>query len=236
MPLPGGAIAAWSDRTAGDLRPLPADARRGPATDVSALARFARDAGAPPGAGPVAWLRQVHGATARAVRPGTDPSGAEGDALVAPAGSAAVLAVLTADCASVALSGDDGSFAAVHAGWRGLVAGVVDRAVEALVAGGATQVAAALGPCVHPECYAFSPDDVDAVARTLGPGVRGRAADGGPALDLPAAVAAALERSGTVLAAHVDRCTACSGRDFSHRARCDRGRQALVVWSDGAAG
>lgn len=169
------------------------------------------------------------------VHPGSDPSGSAGDALVAPAGSVAVLAVLTADCGSVALSGDDGSFAAVHAGWRGVMAGVVDRAVDTLVAGGATRVAAALGPCVHPSCYTFSPDDVDAVARALGPTVRGRTVAGEPALDLPAAVAAALARSGAVLVGHVDRCTACSGRDFSHRARRDRGRQALVVWAGGAS-
>jgi hypothetical protein len=176
----------------------------------------------------------VHGAGVVTVPPGRDPSGSEGDALVAPAGSAVVLAVLTADCGSVALSGDDGSFAAVHVGWRGLTAGVVDRAVDALVAGGASRVAAALGPCVHPSCYPFSPGDLDVVARLFGPVVRGRSADGGPALDLPAAVAAALARSGAVLANGVDRCTACSGRDFSHRARRDGGRQALVVWAGGA--
>jgi copper oxidase (laccase) domain-containing protein len=232
--LPGGAVAAWSDRSAGDLRPGPADGLAGGPADTSALARFVRSAGAPPGARFVVWLRQVHGARVVAVPPGCDPSGAEGDALVAPAGSAAVLAVLTADCGSVALSGDDGSFAAVHAGWRGLTAGVVDRAVDALVAGGASRVWAALGPCVHPSCYAFSPDDLDAVARVLGPVARGRTAAGDPALDLPAAVAAAAVRSGAVLTGGVDRCTACSGRDFSHRARLDSGRQALVVWASGA--
>jgi YfiH family protein len=234
--LPGGVVAAWSDRSAGDLRPV----LGGQGPDRSLLARFAQGTRFARGSSassedvPVIWLRQVHGDGVVVVGPGADPSGTEGDALVAPAGTRAALAVLTADCGSVALAGDDGSAAAVHAGWRGVAAGVVDRAVEALVAEGATRVSAAFGPCVHPCCYAFSADDLDAVANGLGPSVRGVTATGEPALDLPAALTAALSRSGAELVSMVDRCTACSGRDFSHRARRDHGRQALVVWPGGA--
>jgi hypothetical protein len=156
-----------------------------------------------------------------------------GDALASTESSAG-LVVLTADCASVALGSPEGVFAAVHAGWRGLVAGVIDEAVATLRAHGASDVVGALGPCIHAECYEFAGDDLDRVAGVLGSVVRGRTAAGRPALDVPAAVSAGLEAAGVAEVAGVDRCTACAGGYFSHRRRADVGRQALVVWSGDA--
>ena len=78
------------------------------------------------------------------------------------------LAILTADCASVALGSAEGVFGAVHAGWRGLLAGVVEATVAAMRARGAGDVVGALGPCIHPECYEFSDADLDAVAAAYG--------------------------------------------------------------------
>ena len=122
---------------------------------------------------------------------------------------------------------------AVHAGWRGLRGGVVEAAVDSLRRRGATDVVASLGPCIHAECYEFGPVELESVAATYGETVRGRTASGAPALDLPAAVAAAVSRAGARMAAGVDECTSCAGGWFSHRARGDGGRQALVVWSSG---
>jgi copper oxidase (laccase) domain-containing protein len=153
-----------------------------------------------------------------------------GDALVSALPSVSV-AVLTADCAAIALGSQEGVFAAVHAGWRGLVGGVVEHAVRTMRTMGATRVVGALGPCIHPGCYEFSEDDLDLVAASLGEGVRGRTAAGRPALDLPAAVSAALRAGGADQSAGVEACTACAGRYFSHRARREVGRQALIVWS-----
>ena len=145
------------------------------------------------------------------------------------------LAVLTADCASMALGSGEGVFAAVHAGWRGLVAGVVEAAVAAMRSLGATEVAGALGPCIHSRVLRVlrarpGPGGRRSTATGSGAGPR----TGRPALDLPAAVAAALAAAGVAEVAGVDACTACGGGYFSHRARGDRGRQALVVWSDAA--
>jgi YfiH family protein len=206
--------------------------------------------------GPVAvdqvrWVDQVHGSTVIVVgersRPsslGPTPAGSPahavvavgagiGDALVSTAPSVA-LTVLTADCAPIALGSAEGVFAAVHAGWRGLAGGVVDAAVRTMRSLGAGEVAGALGPCIHAECYPFGADDLDAVAAVWGEGVRGRTADDRPALDLPAAVAAALAGSGVAQVSGVDACTSCAGGYFSHRARGDLGRQALLVWSAAA--
>lgn len=210
-----GASVRFTGRPEGDLRPHP----RAGATALSALAGR-----------PVSWLRQVHGPGVVVV--GERPAeGVEGDALVT-ASSSAALAVLTADCAPVALASPEGVVAAVHAGWAGLVAGVVDGAVAAMRDLGAGRIEAVLGPCIHPECYEFGPSDLDRVVGVLGPSVRSATPAGAPALDLPAAVRAALERAGVVLTGVEGRCTACDADGcFSHRARADAGRQALIVWA-----
>ncbi len=200
-------------------------------------------AGTDRGRGPreVAWLTQVHGRTVLEVSP-TGPTRdreppvarhvGTGDALVATDPSIA-LAVLTADCAPVALGSPEGVFAAVHVGWRGLLEGVVDAAVGRMHELGAGEVAAAVGPCIHAGCYEFGDAELDRVSAAYGEGVRARTASGRPALDLPAAVTMALEAAGAARVPGVDACTACGGGHFSHRARREQGRQAMVVWADG---
>ncbi len=99
-------------------------------------------------------VRQVHGGrvvTADRAR------GAEADGIVArPEDGPVVVGVHTADCVPLLLADEDGrAVAAVHAGWRGLVAGVVPAAVAALVAAGARpeRVLAAIGPCIEVEAF-----------------------------------------------------------------------------------
>jgi YfiH family protein len=181
----------------------------------------------------------VHGATIRIV---TDPPiGAgvednpagrlpEGDGLVSASPSVA-LAVLTADCAAIALGSDEGVFAAVHAGWRGLLGGVVEAAARAMRGLGATTLHGAVGPTIHAECYPFSDVDLDSVASHYGDGVRSVSATGQAALDLPATVAAAFRAAGVRAVPGVDACTSCDDRYFSHRGRAEVDRQAMVVWS-----
>lgn len=178
---------------------------------------------------PWSWLRQVHGPRAIIVRTPGDGAGEEADAAVTQSNGAA-LAVLTADCAPIALASAEGVIGVAHAGWRGLVGGVVQAAVEAMRDLGATDIDAALGPCIHPECYAFSSGDLDEVASLMGDGVRAVTSGGEPALDVPAAVRIALGRAGAQLVHDEDVCTACSTRHYSHRARGDVERQATVVW------
>ena len=158
--------------------------------------------------------------------------GEEADALVTTRPGVA-LAVLTADCAPVALASPEGVIAAAHAGWAGLHAGILERTVESMRALGATTVEAALGPCIHPECYEFGAADLARLARRLGDSVVGTTGRGRPALDLPAAVRAALAGAGAHLVHDEDACTACGAeRYFSHRGRHERERQAMVVWRE----
>lgn len=180
---------------------------------------------------PWTWLRQVHGGEVVVVTEPGEHAGAEADAAVTTVPGAA-LAVQTADCVPVLLTADgpgSPTVAVVHAGWRGLAAGIIERAAEAMATVGDAPTAAACGPHIRARCYEFGADDLDRVAAACGEEVRGTTAWGTPALDLTAGVRAACERLGLPL---VDpgTCTACSPVHFSHRARGEAGRQALVAW------
>jgi hypothetical protein len=179
----------------------------------------------------VPWsvLDQVHGAKVLMVEwPGAG-SGEQADAAVAT-GPGMALAVLTADCAPVGLASPEGVMGVAHAGWRGLRAGVVEAVVHAMRRLGATRIEAALGPCVHPCCYPFGIEELDQLESRFGPSVRSSDRDGAPALDLPAAVRAALHAAGTELAGDADVCTGCSTAHWSWRQSKSDRRQATVVW------
>ena len=180
---------------------------------------------------PWRWLRQVHGADVARVNGPGDAAGARADAVVT-AESGCAIAVLTADCAPVALASAEGVIGVAHAGWRGIAVGVIDATVQEMRALGATDIEAVIGPCIHPECYAFGPDDLEHVASVLGDGVRATTAAGDPALDLPAAVHTALVAAGVDPSATTDVgvCTACSAQYFSWRACGELQRQAAVIW------
>ena len=168
-----------------------------------------------------ATVHQVHGAgVVIADRPGRL---GDGDAIVTRTPGVPI-AVRVADCAPIALLGS-GVVGVVHAGWRGIVAGVIPAALDAMGSLGAENVRAVLGPCIHAECYEFGADELDAIAAQLGDDVRGTTSWGTPALDVVAAVR-------TFLPDVEDEsvCTACSPEHWSHRARGDLERQAVLAW------
>lgn len=177
---------------------------------------------------PWTWLRQIHGSDVVVVEQPGEHAGTAADGAVTAVPGAAV-AVQVADCAPVALLGV-GTVGVVHAGWRGVAAGVLVTAVEAMRRLGPGPVRAVVGPCIRPPCYEFGAGDLDLVAATLGNGVRARTSAGRPALDLPAAVRRSLATAGVDDVTDEGVCTACSPRHWSHRATGDRRRQALVAW------
>ncbi len=96
------------------------------------------------------WLRQVHGCGVAIA--GTADPGCEADAVVADQ-PGQVCAVLTADCLPVLLCDHEGSrVAAVHAGWRGLAAGVLEAAVQRMQMP-APRLLAWLGPAIGPSAF-----------------------------------------------------------------------------------
>lgn len=175
------------------------------------------------------WLRQTHSSDVVVVEHPGQHRGSPADAAVTTV-AGAVLSVVAADCAPLLLAAP-GGLAVIHAGWRGLLAGVVAEAADALARQGQTAVAAVLGPTIAAHHYEFGEADLAPIVERFGPTVAAAAASGSPALDLPAAVRVAVGELGLDLV-DVGQCTACSPDHWSYRARGDGGRHALVAWLD----
>ncbi|HKH79025.1 MAG TPA: polyphenol oxidase family protein, partial [Solirubrobacteraceae bacterium] len=154
--------------------------------------------------------------------------------------------VLAADCLPVAL-GCDGAVAMLHAGWRGLAAGVLEAGVLALreLAGasisdddaspqGEQSIDAIVGPGAGVCCYEVGAEVHEAFKaagqRHVPPGTPGT--DGGARnIDLRAIAHQRLLAAGVERVRDVDVCTICDERFFSHRREGARaGRQAGVAW------
>lgn len=179
-----------------------------------------------------AWCsgRQVHGTrvahvgAADAGRGAADPASAvpDTDALWTDA-PGVVLAVLTADCVPVFLADPARRrIAVVHAGWRGLVGGIIEASVQAI--GPSRDLRAYIGPSIGPCCYEVGEDVAAPAVAAFGDAV---VRDGH--LDLWRGARIALARAGCNAVTPSLACTRCAPhRYFSHRAG-DVGRQALVA-------
>ncbi len=131
--------------------------------------------------------------------------------------------VLAADCVPVAL-GALGAVAVVHAGWRGLAAGVLERGIEVLheLAGPDAPLEAVIGPGAGGCCYEVGPE----VLRAFGMRARGHAR-----IDLRALARERLVAAGVAHVAELGGCTICDPRFFSHRREGERaGRIVGVAW------
>jgi polyphenol oxidase len=174
-----------------------------------------------------ARVRQVHGAKVVARATPASPSEEADGVISTRPGLAACVTV--ADCVPILLARPDGSaVAAVHAGWRGTLAGVAAEAVRALVAGreGAAPLAV-IGPSIGPCCYEVSDELAAQFTAAFGPRVVQPGARGHH-LDLWLANERALRDAGVTRVAQLRRCTACEPRLFySHRR--DGGRTGRMV-------
>ncbi len=174
------------------------------------------------------FLRQEHGREVVVVDEPGAFDGAVADVAVVTAFDSAA-AIRTADCVPLAIVGER-AFAVVHAGWRGLVAGVIEAAVGALSDHDPGPWTAVVGPCIHAHCYEFAEEDLSVVAARYGDSVRALTSSGAAALDLVESVRCALARWSVRLDTSASTCTACEPDNFSYRARRDIGRQLLVAW------
>jgi YfiH family protein len=135
------------------------------------------------------------------------------------------MVLLTADCLPIALvrlDPDRPAAAILHAGWRGLLAGIAAGGVAAL--GG--PVAAVIGPGIGPCCYEVGEEVAVPFAETFGPDVvrNGR-------LDLWTSAERALRAAGATRVDRYDLCNACHPEFFfSHRRDSGRtGRQGVIA-------
>ena len=252
--VPGPYTVAFATRSGGVSAGPYASLNLGLLTDddPAAVAENRRRLCAAVGADPTCatMARQQHGAVvSRAeprgiVTPG-DTAFPECDGLWSDLPGQAML-LLTADCLPIAIvrtAWDGGSPAhpalvLLHAGWRGLLAGIVEGGVQALrAAPGAdlgarnygsiarTPLRAVIGPAIGPCCYEVGDDVAGRFRSAFGADVLH-----GRRLDLPAVAEAALRAVGVAEVDRLDRCTSCSpDRFFSHRRDAGlTGRQGVI--------
>jgi polyphenol oxidase len=185
------------------------------------------------------FMEQVHGSAVARVRWDERGRGAKSAESVIPGVDALVtdepgvaLAVLVADCIPLLLADPGGSVAAVHAGRRGVVAGIVPAAVRAVAPERPQRVVALIGPAIGGCCYELPPAVVEEIGEHA-PEACSTTRWGTPSVDLPAAVAVQLDRAGVRTVRRTGSCTRCrSDRFFSHRADpigARAGRQAGIV-------
>jgi YfiH family protein len=167
--------------------------------------------------------KQVHGAAVVLAKGTLEQAWHnEADALVArPGDGPRAVGVRVADCVPL-LVGDSssGAVAAIHAGWRGVVHGVVRAALSTLAPSAPSPLVCAIGPCIGPCCFEVGHDVAGEIARASTNAVIVRTSGEKSWVDLRVAVRAQLEALG------VDRhnvddvpgCTFCeSDRFFSYR-------------------
>jgi YfiH family protein len=150
-----------------------------------------------------------------------------------------VLVIRTADCAPVWLvDSKNKTIALVHAGWRGIAAGIIEHAVDALHRAGESpaELRAAVGPHIGPCCFEVGPevaqlfaDDPGAVGPATDLTVERRRSDA-VSLDISAAIASRFVRCGVPSNA-VDLATACTRctRDVLHSYRRNGGGGPLMA-------
>jgi hypothetical protein len=173
------------------------------------------------GLGAVRQTKQVHGATVVEGAASTEET--EADGLLSFSGGPAV-GVRTADCVPILLADPgSGAVAAVHAGWRGVVAGIAAAAVAGLRSAPSGMLAA-IGPAIGPCCFEVGAEVVDALVKAGAmPEDRrfanGRSHAGKPLVDLRACVAFQLEKSGLSKERIelVGGCTCCDAHYHSFR-------------------
>lgn len=175
------------------------------------------------------WLQQVHGIN---VQDADAPSGGPADASISRK-RGMVLAILTADCLPVLLTSDKGDMiGAVHAGWRGLAAGVIERTVKAMALPGG-ELMAWLGPAIGPHHFEVGAEVREAFLATdpeAGSAFRTNERNRFMA-DLYALARRRLRLAGIRRVFGGDLCThAEPKRFFSHRRDGTTGRQAALIW------
>lgn len=214
IPIKTGSVRVFaSDRTDGDFQIA------APAADIEERRAEVVDA-------PWTWIRQVHGTTLVEVAEPGQHAGIEADGVITTS-PLCPIAVTTADCAPVVLVAEAG-VAVVHAGWRGLEAGIIESAGARLRETAGDPVDALIGPCIHPDGYEFGTFDLQRLADRYGDAVVATTHDYRPALDMPAALSEACRRIGWSVS-EIGPCTSGPGY-FSHRTRSETERQATVAW------
>lgn len=181
-------------------------------------------------------VHQVHGARVVRVRCGERfESGQKADAIVSD-DPARIAAVRTADCVPVLVAAGDGAVvAAIHAGWRGVIGGIVPETIKRMREGKAgSDLVAAIGPSIGFDAFEVGPEVLDAFAAAFGPDAPIRRRDDQKGhVDLRQSIRLQLRGCG-IADERIDVSDRCTFRDaqefFSHRReRGVTGRMAAII-------
>jgi hypothetical protein len=221
----GVSHAPWNSFNLGD--------HVGDAPDAVAANRALLRAGLP---GDPFWLTQVHGTVAVDVDKGQKIN--QGDAAYSRQ-PGNVCAVMTADCLPVLFCDRQGSVvAAAHAGWRGLLAGVLESAVGAMQAA-PDDILAWLGPAIGPVRFEVGREVRDAFvagAPAASLAFKPRADDSKWLCDIYLLAQQRLQRMGITAISGGEACTVSDGdRFFSYRRDGVTGRMASLIWLERTA-
>ncbi len=185
---------------------------------------------------PRLWVHQVHGGAVMTVRRDDGfESGPKADALVSD-DPARTISVRVADCVPVLLASDDGRIvAAVHSGWRGVIAGVVLKALRRMIELSAeTPIVAAIGPSIGFDAFEVGAEVIEQFGRTFADRSLVRRRDNGKGhVDLRGAIRRQLLDAG-IQPQNIDTTARCTFRDvdefFSHRRdKGVTGRMAAII-------
>jgi len=187
---------------------------------------------------PAVTVRQVHGTRVTLAERGAEPPEADG---IATRERGLALGVVTADCVPVLLLARSSSvIAAVHAGWRGAAAGVLEAALARLRAAFGVEppsVEALLGPAIGPCCYRVGNEVQAAFTARTGTitAPAWKPAGDRLLLDLRAAARLLLQAAGVRSVAAVGPCTCCTPAFASYRRDgASAGRQLSFIGWEGA--
>lgn len=244
--LGGVSSGIFSSLNFGNPSELPRDARDPSANIAENLRRLQSASGC--SSRDVAQVHQVHGSAVHIIRErprgistrtddstSSDPKAdaiISTDTLVCPM-------IRIADCAPILLASHDGYIvAAVHAGWRGVIAGVAGETLRSMRNLGAKHILAAIGPCIGVEHFEVGPEVAEqfAIAFPNDPPMIPAATDAARAagkvrVDLRAALERQLRAAGIDDCEHIGGCTfADPSLYFSHRRdKGITGRLAAII-------
>ncbi|MEM6545488.1 MAG: peptidoglycan editing factor PgeF [Pseudomonadota bacterium] len=183
------------------------------------------------------WLRQIHGVSVIEVKSAAPRAAIDqsptGDACWTEQDGVAC-AIMTADCLPVLLTNSAGTLVAgVHAGWRGMAAGILEKTVSVLPEA-PSELLAWLGPCIGFDAYEVSREVAEQVLDGVAESRQVSKAsyrDGHVFLDLAAIAAQRLRQIGVRKLASVDRCTYSNpSHYFSHRRDGTTGRNVSLIY------
>lgn len=180
--------------------------------------------------------KQVHGVVVARLEENGSLSSAEADAVISLVPDVPI-AIVTADCVPILLSSSSGrAVAAVHAGWRGLAAGIVAAAARRLADVCEDSLVAAIGPHIRLCCYEVDAPVIDAMKARFGAAALSSlcpSREGHARIDLQQLVVADLAATGlapsriSIAEAH---CTACDADRFESFRRDGAKAGRLIHW------